>query len=217
MTAMGPPSEGEDGVALARDMNYNPSLYIRRVFIVYLMAFFKDNPGLGYALYSESGGVGQSYRSLLVTGTHNLTVPDKGHLPSIFVERGPIDSSMLSGAARYLRMGRGERSEIYRTPLSTTAICHCLADSDEEADRLANLARVAIEMDYAYFHRNFGLGVQTSRTDHVQLVQEAPIMYRSSVTVPVVLEVGFDVSPPKGETLREIAIRINDGRRPAPD
>jgi hypothetical protein len=198
-------------MVFAKDLNYNPSLYIRRAFLVYLTAFFKDNPKLGYAVYNENSDVDSKHRSLLVTGAYNMTLPDRGKLPAIFLERGPIDSGAISGASRYLKQGRGEHSEIYKTLLSTTIICHCLADGDEETDRIANLVRVGVEMDYTYFTSNYGMEVKPSRVDHVQILR--PDVYRSSVMVPVMLEVGFDISKPQGETLREIELHINNEYR----
>ena len=198
----------EDALVFARDLNYNPSFYIRRAFVIYLTAFFRDNPKLGYRIYREDEDVDAKYRSLLVTTTYNLTLPDRGKLPAIFVERGPIESGIISGSARYLKQGRGAFSETYKTPLTTTIICHCIADDEEEADRLANLTRVAIEIDYTYFHGNFRLTLQTTRTDHVQPIQ--PDVWRSSVMVPVMLEVAFDITRPQGETLRQIEVWVNN-------
>jgi len=201
--------EAEDSpILFARNVNYNPSLYLRKAFVIYLTAFFRDNPRLGYQIYDEKADVDKKFRSLLITPTYNMTLPDKGHLPAIFVERGPIDSGMVTGASRYIKRGRGENSELYKTPLATTIICHCLTDDDEEADRLANLVRVAVELDYHYFKTKFAINLTRTTTDHVQPVQ--PGVYRSSVMAPVILEVEFDIERPKGETLREIEMWVDN-------
>jgi len=197
----------------ARDHNYNPSAYLRRSFIAYLTSFFMSNPQLKYRIYDENAEPDENFKSLLITSSYNLTTPDKNKLPMIVVERGPIVSSIVTKAARYVGDGRGDGSKLFTSALSTSIIMHCLDESDEEADKLANLVRVAIEFDYTLFNSYFEITMEAVQIDHVQLMKETPMTYRSSVMAPVMLQVTFDVTHISGETLREVELLLNNEQK----